>query len=164
MCNGESNCHTAYRVLCYYMQQDSITGLLLAGVGHVNEQQKKNFLIVDSSALLNISIIYMYKMLTYLQRRKYRRLKVLSKNTLSGKILPSCSSTNTLSHMKRYHLTMADKTTGLQCCLHRLRKKFVQQWISISKHFLPCWRSRRRIIHMVCRLNSPYLWRTNTLS
>ena len=106
----------------------------------------------------------MYKMLTYLQRRKYRRLKVLSKNTLSGKILPSCSSTNTLSHMKRYHLTMADKNTGLQCCLHRLRKKFVQQWISISKHFLPCWRSRRRIIHMVCRLNSPYLWRTNTLS
>ncbi|KAF5312097.1 hypothetical protein D9619_003393 [Psilocybe cf. subviscida] len=28
--------------------EDSITGLLLAGVGHVNEQQKKNFLVVDS--------------------------------------------------------------------------------------------------------------------
>ncbi|KAI5124416.1 hypothetical protein M0805_008300 [Coniferiporia weirii] len=28
--------------------EDSITGLLLAGIGHVNEQQKKNFLIVDS--------------------------------------------------------------------------------------------------------------------
>ncbi|THH09882.1 hypothetical protein EW145_g1724 [Phellinidium pouzarii] len=27
--------------------EDSITGLLLAGIGHVNEQQKKNFLIVD---------------------------------------------------------------------------------------------------------------------
>jgi len=32
------------------VQKDSITGLLLAGVGHINEQQKKNFLIVDSSA------------------------------------------------------------------------------------------------------------------
>ena len=29
--------------------QDSITGLLLAGVGHINENQKKNFLVVDSS-------------------------------------------------------------------------------------------------------------------
>ncbi|KAK1232081.1 H(+)-transporting V1 sector ATPase subunit F [Marasmius sp. AFHP31] len=28
--------------------KDSITGLLLAGVGHVNEQQKKNFLVVDT--------------------------------------------------------------------------------------------------------------------
>lgn len=28
--------------------EDSITGLLLAGVGHINEQQKKNFLIVDA--------------------------------------------------------------------------------------------------------------------
>ncbi|GLB36446.1 putative subunit of the peripheral V1 complex of vacuolar ATPase essential for assembly or catalytic function [Lyophyllum shimeji] len=28
--------------------EDSITGLLLAGIGHINEQQKKNFLVVDS--------------------------------------------------------------------------------------------------------------------
>ncbi|KAJ8084333.1 H(+)-transporting V1 sector ATPase subunit F [Marasmius tenuissimus] len=28
--------------------KDSITGLLLAGVGHINEQQKKNFLVVDT--------------------------------------------------------------------------------------------------------------------
>jgi len=28
--------------------EDSITGLLLAGIGHINESQKKNFLIVDS--------------------------------------------------------------------------------------------------------------------
>jgi len=28
--------------------QDSITGLLLAGVGHINDKQEKNFLIVDS--------------------------------------------------------------------------------------------------------------------
>ncbi|KAF5377516.1 hypothetical protein D9615_005135 [Tricholomella constricta] len=27
--------------------EDSITGVLLAGVGHINEQQKKNFLVVD---------------------------------------------------------------------------------------------------------------------
>jgi len=31
--------------------KDSITGLLLAGIGHVNEQQKKNFLVVDASKL-----------------------------------------------------------------------------------------------------------------
>ncbi|KAF8350201.1 ATPase, V1 complex, subunit F [Amanita rubescens] len=29
--------------------EDSITGLLLAGIGHVNQLQKKNFLIVDPS-------------------------------------------------------------------------------------------------------------------
>ncbi|CAD6584252.1 MAG: H(+)-transporting V1 sector ATPase subunit F [Tremellales sp. Tagirdzhanova-0007] len=28
--------------------EDSVTGLLLAGIGHVDQQQKKNFLIVDS--------------------------------------------------------------------------------------------------------------------
>ncbi|KAG6817604.1 H(+)-transporting V1 sector ATPase subunit F [Tephrocybe sp. NHM501043] len=27
--------------------EDSITGLLLAGVGHINEHQKKNFLVVE---------------------------------------------------------------------------------------------------------------------
>ena len=36
-------------IVRYNKFQDSITGLLLAGVGHVNEQQKKNFLVVDSS-------------------------------------------------------------------------------------------------------------------
>jgi V-type H+-transporting ATPase subunit F len=29
--------------------EDSITGLLLAGIGHVDSQQKKNFLVVDAS-------------------------------------------------------------------------------------------------------------------
>jgi V-type H+-transporting ATPase subunit F len=33
------------------MVQDSVTGLLLAGIGHVDNQQKKNFLIVDGSKL-----------------------------------------------------------------------------------------------------------------
>ncbi|KAF9459427.1 ATPase, V1 complex, subunit F [Collybia nuda] len=28
--------------------EDSITGLLLAGIGHINEYQKKNFLVVDA--------------------------------------------------------------------------------------------------------------------
>ncbi|EJU04458.1 vacuolar ATP synthase [Dacryopinax primogenitus] len=28
--------------------EDSITGLLLAGIGHVNSNQKKNFLVVDN--------------------------------------------------------------------------------------------------------------------
>ena len=31
-----------------------MTGLLLAGIGHVDQQQKKNFLIVDSSGSLLI--------------------------------------------------------------------------------------------------------------
>lgn len=32
--------------------EDSTTGLLLAGIGHINQQQKKNFLIVDASMFL----------------------------------------------------------------------------------------------------------------
>lgn len=31
------------------MMQDSVTGLLLAGIGHITHDQKKNFLIVDTS-------------------------------------------------------------------------------------------------------------------
>ncbi len=29
--------------------QDTITGLLLAGIGNIDNKQKKNFLVVDSS-------------------------------------------------------------------------------------------------------------------
>ncbi|KAG9307209.1 hypothetical protein G9A89_017037 [Geosiphon pyriformis] len=28
--------------------EDSVTGLLLAGIGHINSEQKKNFLVVDA--------------------------------------------------------------------------------------------------------------------
>jgi vacuolar-type H+-ATPase subunit F/Vma7 len=31
------------------LAQDSITGLLLAGIGHITDQQRKNFLVVDPS-------------------------------------------------------------------------------------------------------------------
>ncbi|KAK4687644.1 V-type H+-transporting ATPase subunit F, partial [Tremellales sp. Uapishka_1] len=34
--------------------EDSITGLLLAGIGHINQQQKKNFLIVDSKTQTSV--------------------------------------------------------------------------------------------------------------
>ncbi|KAF7339753.1 V-type proton ATPase subunit F [Mycena sanguinolenta] len=37
--------------------EDSITGLLLAGVGHINENQKKNFLVVDASKETQVSTI-----------------------------------------------------------------------------------------------------------
>ena len=40
---------------CSSSLQDTITGLLLAGVGHINEHQKKNFLVVDPSALTNLT-------------------------------------------------------------------------------------------------------------
>ncbi|CAG8448140.1 6842_t:CDS:2 [Ambispora leptoticha] len=33
--------------------EDSVTGLLLAGIGHVNSQQKKNFLVVDAKTPLS---------------------------------------------------------------------------------------------------------------
>ncbi|KAF8587284.1 vacuolar ATP synthase [Ramaria rubella] len=33
--------------------EDSITGLLLAGIGHINEQQRKNFLVVDSKTQIS---------------------------------------------------------------------------------------------------------------
>ncbi|KAJ4476673.1 ATPase, V1 complex, subunit F [Lentinula aciculospora] len=36
------------QLLAVIGDEDSITGLLLAGIGHVNEQQKKNFLVVDA--------------------------------------------------------------------------------------------------------------------
>ncbi|EIW67019.1 V-type proton ATPase subunit F [Tremella mesenterica] len=34
--------------------EDSVTGLLLAGIGHVDNPQKKNFLIVDSKTSTSI--------------------------------------------------------------------------------------------------------------
>ena len=39
-------------IFAWISTQDSITGLLLAGIGHVNEQQKKNFLVVDASTCI----------------------------------------------------------------------------------------------------------------
>ena len=41
-----------YLLILYVLRlcQDSVTGLLLAGIGNVGRDQKKNFLIVDSSA------------------------------------------------------------------------------------------------------------------
>ncbi|KAF7310611.1 V-type proton ATPase subunit F [Mycena chlorophos] len=40
--------HKNRTLLAVIGDEDSITGLLLAGVGHINENQKKNFLVVDS--------------------------------------------------------------------------------------------------------------------
>lgn len=40
-------------ILTAILFQDSITGLLLAGIGHSNGQ-RKNFLIVDASKLLHL--------------------------------------------------------------------------------------------------------------
>jgi hypothetical protein len=37
--------------LLMHCAQDSVTGLLLAGIGHITQDQKKNFLIVDSSII-----------------------------------------------------------------------------------------------------------------
>jgi len=34
--------------------EDSITGLLLAGIGHINQQSKKNFLIVDGKTQTSV--------------------------------------------------------------------------------------------------------------
>ncbi|KAF9519828.1 hypothetical protein BS47DRAFT_999035 [Hydnum rufescens UP504] len=33
--------------------EDSVTGVLLAGIGHLNEHQKKNFLVVDSKTQIS---------------------------------------------------------------------------------------------------------------
>ncbi|KAI6159601.1 ATPase, V1 complex, subunit F [Pisolithus thermaeus] len=43
--------HTSFKdrnLIAVIGDEDSITGLLLAGIGHINEQLKKNFLVVDS--------------------------------------------------------------------------------------------------------------------
>ncbi|AAW44290.2 V-type ATPase, F subunit [Cryptococcus neoformans] len=34
--------------------EDSVTGLLLAGIGHINQHQKKNFLIVDGKTQTSV--------------------------------------------------------------------------------------------------------------
>ena len=49
-----NNTHSLYTT---YKYQDSITGLLLAGIGHINEHQKKNFLVVDSSMSATLSTL-----------------------------------------------------------------------------------------------------------
>ncbi|KAN0100850.1 ATPase, V1 complex, subunit F [Tylopilus felleus] len=48
--------HTSFKdrtLIAVIGDEDSITGLLLAGVGHINEHQKKNFLIVDSKTQIS---------------------------------------------------------------------------------------------------------------
>ncbi|KAF8328780.1 vacuolar ATP synthase [Cantharellus anzutake] len=34
--------------------EDTVTGVLLAGIGHVDERQKKNFLVVDSKTQVSV--------------------------------------------------------------------------------------------------------------
>lgn len=93
--------------------QDTITGLLLAGTGHVDARGKKNFLVVDSSessttrhgspvsvvirrprtskcsSLLALTLYCLH------QKRPSRLSKPPSPNTPSGATLPSSSSTST---------------------------------------------------------------------
>ncbi|KAF9229590.1 vacuolar ATP synthase [Gyrodon lividus] len=48
--------HTSFKdrnLLAVIGDEDSITGLLLAGIGHIDEHQKKNFLIVDSKTQIS---------------------------------------------------------------------------------------------------------------
>jgi len=51
VCRFRNECVS--RLIC----QDSITGLLLAGIGHINEQQKKNFLVVNASEYIYASVL-----------------------------------------------------------------------------------------------------------
>ncbi|KAF8845343.1 vacuolar ATP synthase [Paxillus ammoniavirescens] len=48
--------HTSFKdrnLIAVIGDEDSITGLLLAGIGHIDEHQKKNFLIVDSKTQIS---------------------------------------------------------------------------------------------------------------
>jgi len=48
--------HTSFKgrtLIAVIGDEDSITGLLLAGVGHINEHQKKNVLVVDSKTQIS---------------------------------------------------------------------------------------------------------------
>ncbi|CEG73241.1 Putative V-type proton ATPase subunit F [Rhizopus microsporus] len=40
--------------------EDSVTGLLLAGIGNVNQQQKRNFLVVDASKYIILCAFTLY--------------------------------------------------------------------------------------------------------
>ncbi|ORY08137.1 F subunit of V-type ATPase [Basidiobolus meristosporus CBS 931.73] len=44
------NCQVGLPTILYF--QDTVTGLLLAGVGHIDSRQKSNFLVVDSKTTL----------------------------------------------------------------------------------------------------------------
>ncbi|PCH33385.1 vacuolar ATP synthase [Wolfiporia cocos MD-104 SS10] len=45
---GFSECGLARAVAQAIGDEDTVTGLLLAGIGHVSQNQKRNFLVVDS--------------------------------------------------------------------------------------------------------------------
>lgn len=90
--------------------QDTITGLLLAGTGHVDPRGKKNFLVVDSSEWLlspgcysaadewrvrGASVLQADVALTALQRRQYPPSSRHSQSTQNDKILLSSSSIST---------------------------------------------------------------------
>lgn len=47
-----ARCRTLIASIC---DEDSITGLLLAGTGHINDSGKKNFITVDNSQSGSIS-------------------------------------------------------------------------------------------------------------
>ena len=65
-----------------YFVKDTITGLLLAGIGHV-ERGKKNFLVVDTSECCS----YMEDVTCFnvAQRHKCRLSRLPSKSSLNGK-------------------------------------------------------------------------------
>ncbi|KAG0227891.1 H(+)-transporting V1 sector ATPase subunit F [Actinomortierella wolfii] len=48
---GESTRHTY--LLFFILNKDSITGLLLAGIGHIDASNRKNFLVVDAKTPLS---------------------------------------------------------------------------------------------------------------
>lgn len=50
--------------------QDSVTGLLLAGIGHVDDHQNKNFLVVDASEENSSRVYGCGYRLTPLQRHR----------------------------------------------------------------------------------------------
>ncbi|CAO3609477.1 F subunit of V-type ATPase [Cunninghamella echinulata] len=50
--SSEKNAQKDRNFLAVIGDEDTVTGLLLAGIGHVNQQQKRNFLVVDAKTPL----------------------------------------------------------------------------------------------------------------
>ena len=120
--------------------EDTITGLLLAGTGHINAASKKNFLIVDNSvSLLPLPLETVTN--PYEQKHRFLRSNPPSKSLPNAATLPSSSSTST------FVSSLCSRIQGMDLCLQtvdRLQIKYGPSWKLTPCPSLPSSRSRRR--------------------
>src|SRR5277367_1739449 len=114
--------------------QDSVTGLLLAGIGHITPDQKKNFLIVDTSNPSGLSRINIETEVSTIERnfedfttRKDVAILLVNQHVRSSPLF---------------------ETRGLFAD-NRLPKRYGIESINTQLHFPQFWRFRAKTIHTV---------------